>query len=58
VHLESTAGWGEAKNASRSVIQAAVDLGVNSVESIVSKVSFDQNGTCLGVETADGNALT
>jgi sarcosine oxidase/L-pipecolate oxidase len=40
------------------VIQAAVDLGVNFVEATVSKVSIDASGTCLGVETADGNALT
>jgi sarcosine oxidase / L-pipecolate oxidase len=42
----------------RSVIQAAVNLGVNYVEATVAKIAFDASGTCLGVETAAGDIFT
>ena len=51
------AGWGEAEKALRSVIQAAVDLGVKYVTATVSKISFDTSGACLGAQTTDGQVL-
>jgi sarcosine oxidase/L-pipecolate oxidase len=53
-----TAGWGEAEKALRSVIQGAVNLGVNYVEATVAKIAFDASGTCLGVETTAGDIFT
>ena len=52
------AGWGEAENALRSVVQAAVDLGVHYVTATVSKLSFEASGACLGAQTTDGQLLT
>jgi sarcosine oxidase / L-pipecolate oxidase len=37
--------------------QAAVDLGVTYVEGTVSKLLFDSDGDCLGIETTDGRQL-
>jgi len=52
------AGWGEAENALRSVIQAAVDLGVNYVSATVSLITLDESGACVGAETTDGIKFT
>lgn len=50
-------GWGDAENALRSVIQAAVDLGVEYVPATVSRLSFDEAGGCTGAVTAEGSHL-
>lgn len=52
------AGWGEAENALRSVIQAAVDLGVQYIAATVYQTSFDAFGACVGAQTTDGQVLT
>ncbi len=52
------AGWGEADNALRSIIQAAVELDVHYEAATVFKVSFDDSGSCLGAQTTDGRVLT
>ncbi|PMD59865.1 uncharacterized protein K444DRAFT_663477 [Hyaloscypha bicolor E] len=57
-YLESYGRLGEAENVLRSVIQAAVNLGVNYVEATVAKIAFDASGTCLGVETTAGDIFT
>lgn len=50
-------GWADAENALRSVIQAAVDLGVRYITSTVRKVLFNHDGSCIGIETSDGGYL-
>ena len=52
------AGWREDEHALRSVIQAAVDLGVQYITATISQISFDASGACLGAQTPDGPRLT
>lgn len=47
------AGWADAEEALRSVIQEAVDLGVEYRPSSVGKVLFNSYGRCVGVQTTD-----
>jgi sarcosine oxidase/L-pipecolate oxidase len=48
------AGWVDAEQALRSIIQAAVDLGVEYITATVSKVAFNDFGDCVGVQTSSG----
>jgi sarcosine oxidase/L-pipecolate oxidase len=56
-YVNATSGWAEATSALRGVTQAAVDLGVTYVEGTVSKLLFNSEGDCLGIETEDGRRL-
>jgi sarcosine oxidase/L-pipecolate oxidase len=56
-YVNATSGWAEATSAMRAATQAAVDLGVTYVEGTVSKLLFDGEGNCLGIETEDGRQL-
>lgn len=51
------AGWGDAAEALRAVISAAVELGVNCVQATVTKVDFGPDGVCTGVMTDTGDHL-
>ncbi len=51
------AGWADAEQALRSVIQAAVNLGVEYITATVSMVTFNDFGDCVGVLTGDGEYL-
>ena len=52
------AGWADAEQALQSVIQAAVELGVEYRTTAISAVSFDKDGVCLGVQTNTGERFT
>ncbi len=52
------AGWGDAANALKSVIQAAVDLGVNYIADSVEKITFAPDGSATGLALAKGKTLT
>ena len=51
------AGWGDAEQALRDVIQKAVDLGVKYVAEGALKVLLHSDGTCVGVQTQTGNII-
>jgi sarcosine oxidase/L-pipecolate oxidase len=53
-----TAGWADSAGALQSVMQLAVDLGVNYIDTGASRVMFDESGACIGAETTDGKILT
>lgn len=48
------AGWGDAANALRTVIEAAIGLGVNYVQATAAKVDLQPDGACSGVVTDAG----
>jgi sarcosine oxidase / L-pipecolate oxidase len=50
-------GWAEATAALKAATEAALSLGVHYVDSGASKLLFDDNGHCCGVETEDGRSL-
>ncbi|KAK2797394.1 hypothetical protein FQN50_009195 [Emmonsiellopsis sp. PD_5] len=52
------AGWGDAANALRSVIQAAVDIGVKYVQATATKVVFDSLGRSSGITTLEGSEIS
>ncbi len=54
----SSAGWGEAENALRSIIQAAVDLGATYVTGAVENLIFEKDGSCSGANLEGGESLT
>ncbi|KFY34676.1 hypothetical protein V494_06557 [Pseudogymnoascus sp. VKM F-4513 (FW-928)] len=51
------AGWGDAANALKSVIQASIDLGVNYVSGSIEKIIFAADGSATGLALADGKIL-
>jgi sarcosine oxidase/L-pipecolate oxidase len=51
------AGWGDAANALKSVIQAAIDLGVNYVAGSIEKITFAADGSATGLALAEGKIL-
>ncbi|KAK2735818.1 hypothetical protein FQN57_001095 [Myotisia sp. PD_48] len=51
------AGWGDAENALRSVINASIQLGVRYISQAVARVLFDPMGNCIGAQTGDGTNL-
>jgi sarcosine oxidase/L-pipecolate oxidase len=51
------AGWADAEQALQSVIQTAVELGVEYITATISAVSFDRHGDCLGVQTNTGERI-
>ncbi|KFY16396.1 hypothetical protein V492_01381 [Pseudogymnoascus sp. VKM F-4246] len=52
------AGWGDAANALKSVIQASIDLGVNYVSGSIEKITFAADGSATGLALAGGKILT
>ncbi|EDN10494.1 sarcosine oxidase [Histoplasma capsulatum] len=52
------AGWGDAANALRAVIQSAVDIGIKYIQATVTKVAFDSNGNCSGITTLEDIQLS
>jgi len=54
--FNSVAGWVEATDALAAVIQSAIDLGVEYVESAITKILFDDenNDSSTGVSGSDG----
>lgn len=56
-YVNPSSGWAEATSALRAATQAAVELGVTYVEGAVSKLLFDGDGDCFGIETQDGRQL-
>lgn len=52
------AGWGDAANALRAVIQSAVDIGIKYIQATVTKVAFDSNGNCSGITTLEDTQLS
>lgn len=52
------AGWGDAEEALKNTIQAAIDLGVIYEAKSVTKVVFNDSGRCTGIETGDGATMT
>ena len=51
-------GWTDAANALRSVIQAAIDLGVNYVSGSIQKITFAPDGSATGLALTEGRTLT
>ncbi|KAK2743573.1 hypothetical protein FQN55_007171 [Onygenales sp. PD_40] len=51
------AGWGDASNALRSVIQAAVNIGVIYVQATATKVVFDSTGWSSGIATLEASEI-
>ena len=56
-YVNPQSGWAEAASAVKTVIQTAVDDGVEYVEGTVTKLLFDEQGDCFGVELNDGRAI-
>ena len=56
-YINPESGWAEAASAVKAVIQAALDDGVEYVEGPVSKLLFDDQGDCFGVELKDGRTV-
>lgn len=52
------AGWGDAANALKGVIQAAIDLGVHYVAGSIEKITFAPDGSATGLALAEGKSLT
>ncbi|KUJ13036.1 sarcosine oxidase [Mollisia scopiformis] len=52
------AGWGDAANALKSVIQAAIDLGVNYVAGSIGTITFAPDGSATGLALDEGRILT
>ena len=51
------AGWGDVANALNSVIQAAIDLGVNYVAGSIETITFAADGSATGLALAEGKIL-
>jgi sarcosine oxidase/L-pipecolate oxidase len=51
------AGWGDAANALKSVIQAAIDLGVNYVSGSIEKITFAADGSATGLALSGSRIL-
>lgn len=51
------AGWGDAAEALRAVVDAAVELGVRYVQATVTKLKFGPDDVCAGVVTDVGDSL-
>ena len=51
------AGWADAEEALRSVIQKAIDVGVNYQAQSISRVLFGHDSRCIGVQTNGGNQI-
>ena len=56
-YVNPQSGWAEAATAVKTVIQSAVDDGVEYVEGTVTKLLFDKQGDCFGVELNDGQKI-
>jgi sarcosine oxidase / L-pipecolate oxidase len=52
-----SAGWVDSAAALKSVIQEAVDIGVEYVEETASKLLLDEHGACVGAQTQHGLEL-
>ena len=57
VFINHNGGWVEAADALKSVLQSAVDYGVEYREATVEAVLFDDEGNCVGVKTSLGETL-
>ncbi|KAL3418709.1 FAD dependent oxidoreductase [Phlyctema vagabunda] len=51
------AGWGDAANALKTVIQAAIELGVTYVAGSIEKITFAADGSATGLVLAEGELL-
>jgi sarcosine oxidase/L-pipecolate oxidase len=51
------AGWADAEEALRSIIQKAIDIGVSYQTQSVSKVMFGDDGNCTGIQTMSGEQI-
>ncbi|KAI0116662.1 FAD dependent oxidoreductase [Hypoxylon sp. NC0597] len=58
VLVNKTSGWADAKGALRAVTEKAIELGVKFVTAEVALLEFADDGTCIGVRTADGEKYT
>ena len=56
-YVNPEAGWAEAASALKAVIAEAVNHGVDYVEGSISRLLFDDEGDCQGVELANGRTL-
>ena len=56
-YVNPESGWAEAASSVKAVTQAAVDDGVEYVEGTVSRLLFDDQGDCFGVELKDGRIV-
>ncbi|KAL9609985.1 MAG: hypothetical protein Q9167_005287 [Letrouitia subvulpina] len=56
-YVNPEAGWAEAAPALKAVITEAVSYGVDHVEGSVSRLLFDDESNCIGVELKDGRML-
>lgn len=57
VLINRTSGWAEARNALKSVIEAAVTAGVKYVTATVASLEFCDGGSCIGVRNVDGGQI-
>ena len=56
-YVNPQSGWAEAATAVKTVIQSAVNDGVEYVEGTVTKLLFDEQGDCFGVELNGGQKI-
>ncbi|KAL8687403.1 MAG: hypothetical protein Q9218_006412 [Villophora microphyllina] len=56
-YINPEVGWAEAASALRAVIAKAVEYGVEYIDGSVSKLLFDDEHDCFGVELKDGQTL-
>ncbi|KAL8897116.1 MAG: hypothetical protein Q9207_007377, partial [Kuettlingeria erythrocarpa] len=56
-YVNPEAGWAEATSALRAVIAEAVSYGVEFVQGSISRLLFDEERDCIGVELKDGRKL-
>ena len=56
-YVNPEAGWAEAASALKAVIAEAISYGVEYVEGSVSRLLFDDERDCTGVELKDGRTL-
>ena len=57
IYYNPLVGWAEADAALKRAIEIAIQNGVDYVASSVSRLQFDEKGSCIGVELEDGQAL-
>jgi sarcosine oxidase/L-pipecolate oxidase len=57
LYVNPDAAWVEATPCIRAIIDAAVKLGVHYVEATISKLLFNDEGDCMGVQLVDGKRI-
>jgi sarcosine oxidase / L-pipecolate oxidase len=57
LYVNPDAAWVEATPCIRAMIDAAVKLGVEYLEATISKLLFNDEGDCMGVQLVDGKRI-